>query len=291
MKIVFGYNMRKNGIVMINETIEVGKINRLRVYKNTDFGLFLESNCEEEVLLPNAYCTPDMKLHDEIEVFIYHDSEDRLVATTQKPLAMLGEYFYAKVVDYRQYGAFVDWGLPKDLFVPLSQQKAYFHVDDCFILRVCKDEETGRLYGTHKIGKYIVRDMGGLSQNQKLYAIVIAKTPLGYKVIADNKYEGMLFENEIFEPIAIGDKKEVYIKKLRGDGKMDLSLQIIGQKSGNQEEFLDLIKANPNFNSKSSPEDIQSTFKMSKKNFKRNLTALVEAKKVSINEGKIVINE
>lgn len=283
--------MGKNGIDMINETIEVGKINRLRVYKNTDFGLFLESNNEEEVLLPNAYCTPDMKLHDELEVFIYHDSEDRLVATTEQPLAMLDEYFYGKVVDYRQYGAFVDWGLPKDLFVPLSQQKAYFHIDEYFILRVCKDEETGRLYGTHKIGKYIVRDLGGLDKNQKLNAIVIAQTPLGYKVIADNKYEGMLFENEIFEPIAIGDRKEVYIKKLRGDGKLDCSLQPIGQSSSNQEEFIELLRANPTITSKSDPQLIMDAFKMSKKNFKRNLSALVEAKKVSVEEGRVVIHE
>jgi predicted RNA-binding protein (virulence factor B family) len=275
---------------MINETIEVGKINRLRVYKNTDFGLFLESNTQEEVLLPNAYCTSDMKLHDELEVFIYHDSEDRLVATTERPLAMLDEYFYGKVVDYRQYGAFVDWGLPKDLFVPLSQQKAYFNIDKSFILRICLDAETGRLYGTHKIGKYIVRDLGGLSKNQKLDVIVIAQTPLGYKVIANNKYEGMLFANEIFESIEVGDRKSAYIKKLRGDGKLDLSLQPIGQSSGNQEEFIELLKANPTINSKSDPQEIMDAFKMSKKNFKRNLSALVEAKKVSVNEeGRVVI--
>ncbi|MBN2825629.1 MAG: DNA-binding protein [Campylobacterales bacterium] len=277
---------------MINQNIEVGRVNRLRVYKSSDFGLFLESNSQEEVLLPNAYCTNAMQIDDEIEVFIYHDSEDRLVATTQRPYAMLDEYFYAKVVDYRQYGAFVDWGLPKDLFVPLSQQKAYFNIDKYFILRVCQDEETGRLYGTHKIGKYIVRDLSGLHKNQKLPLIVIAQTPLGYKVIADNQYEGMLFANEIFEPIEIGDRKEAYIKTIRRDGKLDLSLQPIGKSQSNHDAFLTLLKANPQMNYKSSPEDIQEIFKMSKKNYKRNLTLLVEAKKITIDqEGRVVIHE
>jgi len=277
---------------MINETIEVGRINTLRVYKSSDFGLFLESNTQEEVLLPNAYCTPEMKVGDELEVFIYHDSEDRLVATTEQPYAMLDEYFYGKVVDYRQYGAFVDWGLPKDLFVPLSQQKAYFNIDKSFILRVCLDEETGRLYGTHKIGKHIVRDLSELSKNQKLSLIVIAQTPLGYKVIAENRYEGMLFSNEIFEPIEIGDKKEAYIKTIRRDGKLDLSLQPIGKSQSSHDEFLTLLKANSTMNYKSSPEDIQAIFKMSKKNYKRNLTALVEAKKISVDdEGQIYFNK
>lgn len=277
---------------MINQSIEAGKINRLRVYKKSDFGLFLESQSQEEVLLPNAYCTSSMKIDDELEVFIYHDSEDRLVATTQRPYALLGEYFYAKVVDYRQYGAFVDWGLPKDLFVPLSQQKAYFNIDKYFILRVCQDEETKRLYGTHKIGKYIVRDLGGLSKNQKLDIIIIAQTPLGYKVIGDNKYEGMLFNNEIFEPIAIGDKKVAYIKALRKDGKLDLSLQPIGKTQSLHDEFLELLKTYPAMNYKSTPQDIQTYFKMSKKSYKRQLTALVEAKKIGVDEeGRVIIYE
>ena len=274
-----------------NLMIEIGKINTLEVIRDTDPGLFLEAKDDSEVLLPNAYVVEEeMPIGALIDVFVYTDSEDRPVASTKMPYAKLGEYAYFTVVDYKSYGAFVNWGLPKDLFVPLSQQKEYFNIGKKYILRVCLDEQTGRLYGTQKIGKWLSRDMKGLHPNKEMDLLVIAKTPLGYKVVADNLYEGMLFENEIFEEIRVGDRKKGYIKQVRKDFKLDLTLQKIGLKN-NQDQFetklLETLKEHNGrieVTSKSAAEEITQIFGMSKKNFKRALNALKEKEAIVLDE-------
>ncbi len=277
-----------------NLTIKIGEINTLEIMRDTDYGYFLESKDENEVLLPNVYIMEDeMPMGSLIDVFVYTDSEDRPVATTKMPYAKLGEYGFFTVVDYKQYGAFVNWGLPKDLFVPLSQQKEHFTIGKKYLLRVCLDEQTGRLFATQKIGKYFNRDMKGLHQNKSFEAIILAKTPLGYKVVADNQYEGMLFNNEIFEDLRIGDKKKVYMKNVRKDVKLDLSLQPIGKKafiSETQGIVLQLLKeagGSLPFTYKSDADEIKKTFNMSKKNFKRTLTELIDKKEIVLLEDAI----
>ena len=277
-----------------NLSIKIGEINRLMVMRDTDYGYFLESKDGEEVLLPNVYVMEDeMPMDSLLDVFVYTDSEDRPVATTKMPYAKLGEYGYFTVVDYKPYGAFVNWGLPKDLFVPLSQQKEHFTIGKKYLLRVCLDEQTNRLFATQKIGKYLNREMKGLHQNKVLDAIVLAETPLGFKVVADNQYEGMLFFNEIFEDIRIGDKKKVYIKKVRKDFKLDLSLQPIGKqaKIGEAEgTILQLLKEAEGelpFTYKSDADEIKKVFNMSKKNFKRTLTELIDSKQIELQESSI----
>lgn len=279
-----------------NLSISIGEINTLEVMRDTDYGYFLESKDEEEVLLPNVYVMEDeMPMGSLLDVFVYTDSEDRPVATTKMPYAKLGEYGYFTVVDYKPYGAFVNWGLPKDLFVPLSQQKEHFNIGKKYLLRVCLDEQTGRLYATQKIGKYFNREMKGLHQNKVLDVIILAKTPLGFKVVADNQYEGMLFSNEIYEDIRIGDKKRVYIKTVRKDGKLDLSLQPIGKKAkiGEAEGIIIQLLKEANgtlpFTYKSDADEIKKTFEMSKKNFKRTLTELIESKKIQLTDDSIVL--
>ena len=279
-----------------NLTINIGEVNTLEIMRDTDYGYFLEAKDGNEILLPNIYVMEDeMPMGSLLDVFVYTDSEDRPVATTKMPYAKLGEYGYFTVVDYKSYGAFVNWGLPKDLFVPLSQQKEHFHIGKKYLLRVCLDEQTGRLYATQKIGKYFNREMKGLHQNKVLDAIILAKTPLGFKVIADNQYEGMLFANEIFEELRIGDKKRVYIKNVRRDGKLDLSLQPIGKKAKISEAeaaILQLLKeANGTlpFTYKSDAEDIKKTFEMSKKNFKRTLTQLIESNKIRLTDDSMIL--
>jgi predicted RNA-binding protein (virulence factor B family) len=277
-----------------NKTINIGEVNTLKIERDTDFGYYLTAEDYNEVLLPNVYIMEEeMPMGSLLDVFVYTDSEDRPVATTKMPYAKLGEYGYFTVVDYKSYGAFVNWGLPKDLFVPLSQQKEYFTIGKKYILRVCLDNQTGRLFATQKIGKYLNRDMKGLHQNKVLDAIVLAKTPLGYKVVADNQYEGMLFNNEIFEDIKIGDRKKTYIKAVRKDFKLDLSLQPIGiqAKVNNAEAtVLQLLKdadGSLPFTYKSDAEDIKKVFGMSKKNFKRTLTELIEEKKIELLDSSI----
>jgi len=280
-----------------NLSINVGEINILMVMRDTDYGYFLEAKDEAEILLPNIYVMEDeMPMGSLLDVFVYTDSEDRPVATTKMPYAKLGEYGYFTVVDYKSYGAFVNWGLPKDLFVPLSQQKEHFTVGKKYLLRVCLDEQTNRLFATQKIGKYLNREMKGLHQNKVLDAIVLAQTPLGFKVVADNQYEGMLFTNEIFEDIRIGDKKKVYIKKVRKDFKLDLSLQPIGKRAKISElegTILQLLKeaeGSLSFTYKSDAQEIKKVFGMSKKNFKATLTQLIETKQIELLEDAIKLS-
>ncbi|CAA6816299.1 MAG: S1 RNA binding domain [uncultured Sulfurovum sp.] len=275
----------------MNKTLAIGELNTLYVERDTDFGLYLRAENFEEVLLPNIYVMEDdMPIGAEIEVFLYTDSEDRPVATTKYPYAKLGEFGYFTVVDYQRFGAFVNWGLPKDLFVPLSQQKCHFHIGSKYILRVCLDADTGRLYGTHKIGKWLSKETAYLEVNEKVNVLVLSKTPLGHKVIVENKHEGMLFENEIFETLKVGDRKVAYVKKIRQDGKLDLSLQPIGKKDNCdtfEAKILELLKGKEGFialNSKSEAEEIMKVFAMSKKNFKRSVTALITAKKIELFE-------
>jgi len=270
-----------------NKTIEIGKINTLKIERDTDFGYYLVSEDYEEVLLPNIYIMEDeMPMGSLLDVFIYTDSEDRPVATTKMPYAKLGEYAYLTVVDYKQYGAFVNWGLPKDLFVPLSQQKEHFNIGKKYLLRVCLDEKTGRLYATQKIGKYFNRDVEKLTKNSEFEMIVLAKTPLGHKVIVENQYEGMLFENEIFEALRVGDRKKGYVKNARKDGKLDMSLQPIGvlaKTDEAQEKVLSLLRSSDGLlevTYKSDAEVIRKLFGLSKKGFKRALTSLIESEKI-----------
>jgi hypothetical protein len=277
-----------------NLSIKMGEINTLEVMRDTDYGLFLESKDEDEVLLPNAYVEEaDMPIGALIDVFIYTDSEDRPVASTKLPYAQLGEFGYFTVVDYKSYGAFVNWGLPKDLFVPLSQQKAHFTIGQKYILRVSLDEKTNRLYGTQKIGKHFDRDTKGIHQNRAIDMLVIAQTPLGYKVVVDNRYEGMLFTNEIFEDIKVGDRKKGFVKTVRKDGKLDVSLQPIGKNANSQNSnsiILDKLQERGgeiNCTYKSDAEDIKSIFGMSKKSYKKSLTSLINDKKIELLDNSI----
>ncbi len=278
----------------MNKTLQIGKINTLEVSRFTDNGAYLRAKDGDEVLLPNAYVDSDtMGIGELIDVFLYTDSEDRVVATTQKPKAMLGEFGYFRVVSYKQYGAFVDWGLPKDLFVPLKEQKEYFHVDDLFILRVCIDEQTGRLYGTQKIGKWLLSNTNGLFVGQEVNMLVIAKTPLGFKVVVNNLFEGMLFKSEIFELLKIGDVRKGTIKNIRKDFKLDcllesakLSTQDSSQKILNE---LNINNGTMPFTYKSDAKDIYEAFGMSKKNFKKALTELIDEDKIILEESKITV--
>ena len=262
----------------------------------SDYGYYLQSSDEMKVLLPNRYIVDSMKIGDTIEVFIYHDSDDRLVATTDRPIAMLGEFGVFEVIDTTAYGAFVDWGLPKDLFVPLSQQKEHFRVGDKKILRVSIDDKTGRLYATQRLGKYFSRNMKGLKRGDIIDIFVIASTPMGYKVVAENRYEGMIYKNEIFSDIKVGDRLKAYIKKVREDRKLDISLQELnsGKKIvSDTQKILELLKREGSIAEgyKLSPEKCSELFGLSRKAYKRALTSLINSGKVEIKDnGSVVVS-
>lgn len=275
---------------MINEHIQLGEINTLKINRITEPGIYLEAQDEEVVLLPNAYITNDMQVDDELEVFIYTDSEDRLVATTQTPYGMKNQFMFTKVVDTTSFGAFVDWGLLKDLFVPKNRQKNPFREGDMRIVRIIEDEETSRLIGVEKITSFLSSDTQKLEKNQEVEILLFAKTPMGYKVIINNTYEGMIYKNEIFSDVNVGEKLTAYIKNVRDDGKVDVSLQPIGRTNAadiNTKKVLDVLEQNFNdlpYNYKTDADTIKELFGISKKAYKRALTKLVEDNIIKIDE-------
>ncbi len=275
--------------MQINENLELGVINRLIVDRSTVPGLFLRALDEKDVLLPNQYVTDEMEIGSELDVFLYTDSEDRIVATTLTPKAMLGQFGFFEVVDTTRFGAFVDWGLPKDLFVPRSAQKVQFNVGDRRILYITYDEQTHRLIGEEKITKHLSHQVSDLHTNSEVDLLVMARTPMGFKVIVDHQYEGMLFHNELFEKLYTGDSKKGYVKNVRKDGNLDISLQPIGAKKGDaaSEKVMALLLENDGilpYNYKSDAELIKNTFALSKKNFKRALTQLQEEGKIEVKD-------
>lgn len=276
----------------MNETLKIGEINILTIDRDTVPGLFLRALDESDILLPNQYVTDKMHIGDTIDVFVYTDSEDRPVATTVTPKAMLNEIAFVEVVDTSSIGAFVNWGLPKDLFVPRALQKRPFAVGEKRLVRVILDEQTNRLVGTEKISGALEMPQKTFYPNTPVSFMIIAKTPMGYKVIVDHKYEGMIYANEIFEDVRVGQIKKGFVKVLRPDGKLDLSLQMVGKAkaSGAADKILSMIKANGGmlpYNYKSDPDLIQKTFALSKKNYKAALTQLVESKKITVQENGI----
>ena len=272
----------------INEFITLGEINSLRIDRVTEPGLYLMSQDEEEaVLLPNAYIREDMNIDDIIEVFIYTDSEDRIVATTLTPKAKINEFALLEVIDTAPFGAFVDIGLPKDLLVPRNKQKNPFNVGEKRFVRVIEDEETGRLIGVEKFASFISRDLSGFEINDEVDILVFAKTPMGFKVIVNNDYEGMVFHNEIFETLRTGDSRKAFVKNIREEGKFDIILQKIGSKSDDDtlDKIISVLKKNSGFASytyKSDANVIKKIFGMSKKNFKASLTKLIEKNKIEL---------
>ncbi len=269
--------------------LELGHINTLRVDRQTPHGLFLMAEDTNDVLLPQAYVTEDMVEDTLIEVFLYTDSEDRLIATTKTPKAMLDGFALMEVVDVAPFGAFMDWGLLKDLLVPNMLQKTPFQIGEKRFIKVVYDERTHRLVGSEKLGDFFQRRVQGLKKDQEVEILIIAKTPLGYKCIVEGKYEGLIYHNEIFENIELGASKKAFIKTIRRDGNIDLSLRKSGAKNSASasEKVLALLKENNGimpYNYKSDAELIKETFGMSKKDFKRSLTTLQDANKIEIKD-------
>jgi len=280
--------------MQLNQHLELGLINTLRVDRFTEPGIFLMAGDANDVLLPNAYVKPEMELDSLVDVFLYTDSEDRLIATTLKPKAMLEEFALLEVVDVAAFGAFMDWGLLKDLLVPKMLQKTPFRVGEKRFVKVIYDERTHRLVGSEKLGDFFDKKVKGIKPNQEVKITIISKTPLGFKCIVEDKYEGLIYHNEIFENISLGDKKTAYVKTIRKDGNIDLSLRKAGSKGDDSStsKILELLKQNSGimaYNYKSDAELIKDIFGLSKKEFKRSLTALVDAKKIEVKDSGIYL--
>jgi predicted RNA-binding protein (virulence factor B family) len=279
-----------------NQYLELGKINTLRIDRNTTPGLYLMAEDGNDVLLPGSYITDGMIEDSLVDVFLYTDSEDRLVATTDKPIAMLDEFALFEVVDIAPFGAFVDWGLSKDLLVPNMLQKTPFNIGEKRFLKIIYDEKTHRLVGSEKLGDFFDKKVKGLAVNKEVEIVIITKTPLGYKCIVNDKYEGLIYHNEIFESILLGDKKTAYIKQIRKDGNIDITLTKPGNKKngGSSDKVLNLLKQNNGimpYNYKSDAQLIKEVFSISKKDFKRALTTLQDTNKIEVKDTGIYLKD
>jgi len=279
--------------------IEVGKHTDLEIVKETDFGVYLseEDFGEEEILLPMRYVPTEAEVGDIINVFVYRDSEDRIIATTLVPDAVVGEFAYLKVDSATKTGAFMEWGLPKDLLVPFTNQKRRMEAGRWYLVYLYLDKVTDRVVGTSKIGKYIEDIDPEMQVGDEVSILVAGETEIGYRVIVENKYLGLLYKSEIFKGIKPGHKGKAYIKKFREDNRMDLSLQPVGYVAAipdASDKILLLMGENEGelmLTDKSSPEEIYSKLEMSKKNFKKAVGRLFREKKILILEDRLVRND
>ena len=204
--------------------IELGKINRLKVVKFVDFGLYLDGGREGEILLPSRYVPEGVQVGDEIDVFLYLDSEERLIATTEKPKAMVGDFAFLQVAWVNNFGAFLDWGLMKDLFVPFREQKMKMQKGRSYIVHLHIDEESYRIMASAKVERYLSKEMPPYAEGDEVEILVWQKTDLGFKVIVDNRFGGLLYDSELFRHLQVGDRSKAYIKQVRPDGKLDVTL-------------------------------------------------------------------
>lgn len=271
------------------ETVKLGDYNTLTVIKEVDFGLYLDGKDEGEILLPTRYVPADAKVGDELRVFIYLDQDERLIATTEHPIVKVGEFGYLRVAWVNQFGAFLDWGLMKDLFCPFSEQKRKMEIGSYHMVHVHIDEESYRIMASAKVEHYLSSDRPTYQHNDAVDLLVWQKTDLGYKVIIDNNYQGLVYSNQIFRPIHIGAHERGYIDRIRPDGKLDVMLQPSGRQQTT--EFTDVLTdyliahgGSCPYGDGTSPETIREVFGVSKKTFKRALGDLYKRRVISMDE-------
>ncbi len=262
--------------------MKVGHIQTLKVNRISDYGLYLIDEEQQEVLLPNRYVSLENNVGDETEVSVYHDSEDRLVATTDRPLITEGKAAYLKVVDKNIHGAFLDWGLAgKDLFLPNRNQQGGVLAGKSYVVWLYVDNITGRCVATMKLKPFIDNDIITIKPRQKVDILIASESPIGYRAIIDSRHWGMLYKNQIFQPVKVGDRLEGYVRRITDDNRIDLTLRQEGYDgvANSAEGLLELIKENGGelpIGDNSSPEKVHALTQMSKKVFKRAVGILLK---------------
>ncbi|HRG39543.1 MAG TPA: S1-like domain-containing RNA-binding protein [Bacteroidia bacterium] len=268
--------------------IKIGEYNELEIVKQVDFGVYLGID-DIEILLPTKWVPRDAKIGDTISVFIIRDSDDRLLATTVKPLATANTFAFLEVKQVNNIGAFLDWGMDKDLLVPFREQSSPMEEGKSYVVFVYEDEQSNRLIASSKLSRFIVREDIDLETGDVVELLVYSKTKLGYNAIINNLYSGLIYENEIFESIRIGDHLKGYVKTIREDNKIDLSLQKSGFELMDDAKWkiLSLLKNENGFlalHDNSSPEEVKAKLQMSKKAFKKAIGSLYREKLVTLTD-------
>ena len=270
--------------------MKIGEYNELRINRTVDFGAYLIDDDTHEVLLPKRYLTSEMKVGDTIRVFVYNDSENRPVATTEQPYAVVGDFALMRVKAVNKVGAFLDWGLvAKDLLVPFSEQRVDMKVGRSYIVRVYLDEASHRIVASAKLAKFLNQTDPDYYHREKVEVLVTQRSDLGYRVIVDNAHWGQIYQNEIYQDVNVGDRLTAFVKQVRPDGKVDVTLAKIEKMRVDDiaDRILDYLNSHNGemtLTDKSDPDDINKAFNCSKKDFKKALGLLYKQQKITLGD-------
>lgn len=268
--------------------MKVGEYNELEVVKELDFGIYFREG-DVEILMPTKWVPQGTKIGDTLNVFVFRDSDDRLIATTVKPFATADTFAFLEAKQVNEVGAFMDWGMDKDLLVPFREQAQRMEAGRNYVVFVFLDEETDRLVGSTKLSRFIIREDIDVQEGDIVDLLIYSETDLGFNAIVNNLYTGLIYKNEIYEKIRVGDKMQGYVKRVREDEKIDLSLQKSGYELVDDVKWriLKLIKEEKGFlalNDNSTPEEIKAKLQISKKAFKKAIGALYRERLVKLTE-------
>ncbi len=271
---------------------QVGRFNKLEVVKEVDFGVYLDGGELGTILLPQRYTPEDCELGDWIDVFLYFDSEDLLIATTESPRVEVGRCEMLKVIDVNNAGAFMDWGLPKDLLVPYSEQLKPMEVGYSYVVYVFHDQDSDRIAASTRLQDYLAEESVWVKPRQAVNLLIAGRTDLGYKAVINDQYLGLIFRDDAFRPLKVGERLPGFIKNIRPDGKIDLVISQ-GTLQGDHdlgEQIIESLRASGGVSTltdKSQPEEIYRTFKVSKKKYKQALGSLYRSKRILLSAEKI----
>jgi len=274
---------------------ELGRFNSLRVIRHSDIGVVLAADRYGEVLLPKRYVPPSVEVDDKLDVFLYNDSEDRIVATTQTPKAQVGECAYLKAISRNRVGVFMDWGLPKDLLVPFSEQQKPMQKGYSYTVYLFVDEATDRIAASTRLEDHLSDDASGFEPGQAVDLLIYGRSDLGFKAVVDGTHLGQLYDNETFRRLHFGERVPGYIKQVRDDGKIDLTLQLPSRLERDRlgDAILARLRAHGGESSltdKSPPDAIYEAFGVSKANYKKALGRLYRERRIEITKDKISLN-
>ena len=275
---------------------QVGRFNKLEVVKEVDFGVYLDGGELGTILLPQRYVPEDCELGDWVDVFLYFDSEDLLIATTEKPRVEVGRCEMLKVIDINNAGAFMDWGLPKDLLVPYSEQFKPMEVGYSYVVYVFHDQDSDRIAASTRLQDYLAEESVWIKPRQAVDLLIAGRTDLGYKAVINDQYLGLIFRDDAFRPLKVGERLPGFIKGIRSDGKIDLVISQ-GTLQGDHdlgEQIIENLRASGGVSTltdKSDPDEIYRTFKVSKKKYKQALGSLYRSKRILLSPEKIQLVE
>jgi predicted RNA-binding protein (virulence factor B family) len=272
--------------------VEIGTFNKLQVVKQVDFGVYVDGGELDTILLPKRYVPEGCEIGDWVDVFLYFDSDDLLIATTETPKVQVGDCAMLTVVDINHAGAFMDWGLPKDLLVPYNEQQKPMEVGYSYVVHVFHDQNSDRIAASTKLSHHLDEETVWLKPRQAVNLLIAGRTELGYKAVIDNKYLGLIFRADAFRPLKIGERLPGFVKSIRKDGKIDLLISqatLQGDHDLGEQiiRHLTEVGGESSLTDKSNPDDIYRTYKVSKKKYKQALGSLYKSKRISLSAEKI----